>query len=59
MREPSEEYLAALQELATKVNGIVYHGDRLEAVVATARLLREQPELARRLLDPEVDAGEY
>ena len=39
-----------LELLATRVNGFVYHGDRLNALVDTVEALRKDPELAARLL---------
>lgn len=41
----------ALAELVTRVNGFVYAGDRLNAVVEAVRHLRADPALASRLLD--------
>ena len=44
-----EDTREAVQELAKRVNGFLYHGDRLNALVDTVRALREDPELARRV----------
>lgn len=55
MNQPAEPIInhdeAALHELVTKVNGFVYAGDRLNAVVETVEALRADPALARRVLD--------
>lgn len=40
----------AFQELVTAVNGFVYPGDRLDAIVFTLRVLRAHPDIAARLL---------
>ena len=58
-------YQAALQDLASRVNGFVYHGrglsiahrygDRLEAVIGTVKALRADPDLARQLLEGSTD----
>lgn len=52
-----------LRTLAVRVNGFLYHGDRLEAVIDTIKALRADPDLAARLLGLErqrhiVDAAE-
>lgn len=46
-------YTVALSDLAKRVNGFVYPGDRLEAVLATVRHLRADPTLAALLLTDE------
>jgi hypothetical protein len=43
-------FAAALGNLATRVNGFVYAGDRLNAVMDTVRHLRADPALASVLL---------
>lgn len=48
--EGSAEWHAALRELAIRVNGFVYQGDRLNAVVDTVKALRAAPGLAAKLL---------
>lgn len=48
-------YTDALQDLATRVNGFVYSGDRLNALVDTVKVLRAHPDLARMLLNPDGD----
>lgn len=40
-----------LRLLIDKVNGFVYYGDRLDAVLDTIRALRADLPLAKRLLD--------
>jgi len=40
-----------LERLIEKVNGFVYQGDRLNAVLETVRVLRTNKALAARLLD--------
>lgn len=53
-------YTAAVEELVTRVNGFVYAGDRLSAVLETVRELRADPDLARKLIggpDVEVQGG--
>lgn len=39
-----------LRALAVRVNGFLYHGDRLEALIDTVKVLRADHELAARLL---------
>jgi len=51
-RIAGDEYADDLRELATRVNGFVYPGDRLNAVVDAVRELRADPDLAARLLAP-------
>lgn len=46
-------YGEALTELVNRVNGFVYAGDRLNAVVDTLRHLRADPQLAATLLHTE------
>ncbi len=46
-------YTADLRLLAARANGFVYHGERLEAVIAAVKVLRADPDLARRLLTVE------
>lgn len=46
-----EAYDADLRHLAELVNGFVYAGDRLEAVLRAVEVLRTHPDLAKRLLD--------
>lgn len=46
-----QDYALDLSQLVEKVNGCIYAGDRLSAVVDTVRALRADPELARRLLE--------
>lgn len=48
---PTEEYYRDLQALAKRVNGFLYMGSRLEAILDTVRVLRDDPELAKRLLN--------
>jgi hypothetical protein len=45
------KYRRDLEFLAQRANGFVYHGDRLNAVVDTVKVLRADPELARTLLE--------
>lgn len=47
---PGKAYTGDLQILAERVNGFVYAGDRLSAVLDAVRVLRGDPELAARLL---------
>ncbi len=47
----NETFAADLILLAERANGFVYHGDRLEAVIRTVKVLRAYPELARRILE--------
>lgn len=42
----------ALQQLVERVNGFVYMGDRLNAIVEAVAVLRKDPDLARRVLAP-------
>lgn len=44
-------YTARLRELVERVNGFVYAGDRLEAIVKTLKVLRSDSDLARELLE--------
>lgn len=46
-------YTVALTNLVSRVNGLVYAGDRLDAVVEVVRHLRADPELAALLLETE------
>jgi hypothetical protein len=46
-----QDYSTDLCRLVETVNGFIYAGDRLNAVVDTVRVLRANPELARRLLE--------
>jgi hypothetical protein len=39
-----------LRHVIERVNGFVYPGDRADAIVDALKVLRAQPELARRLL---------
>jgi hypothetical protein len=48
--EFSDEDRRDLETLAARVNGYVYHGDRLNALVGTVEALRADPDLAARLL---------
>ena len=50
MTEFSDDDRRDLETLATRVNGYVYHGDRLNALVETVEALRADPDLAARLL---------
>lgn len=51
-----DDYTAALRDLATRVNGFVYQGDRLNAVIDTIKVLRADPALAQALLAEEATA---
>lgn len=42
---------ADLLELAEAINGFLYHGESLEAMLKTVRVLRANPAFAKRLLD--------
>lgn len=53
---PGEDYDRLLTEIAHRVSGFVYPGDRAEAVVSTIRHLRADPDLARQLLNTSPDA---
>ncbi len=44
------DYRLYLTDLAERVNGFVYAGDRLDAVVATVRALRADPKLLAELI---------
>jgi hypothetical protein len=46
----TEEYDKLLTQLVERVNGFVYDGDRLRAVIDTIAALRTDPVMARRLL---------
>lgn len=46
----SDEYNEGLTQLVERVNGFVYQGDRLDAVIDTIAALRSDPGLARLLL---------
>lgn len=46
-------YTVALTTLVARVNGFVYAGDRLNAVVDAVRHLRADPVLAAKLLNEE------
>jgi hypothetical protein len=48
--EFSDEDFEDLKALAVRVNGFLYHGDRLEALIDTVKALRADPDLAARLL---------
>jgi hypothetical protein len=52
MTEFSDDDLRDLEVLAARVNGFVYHGDRLNALVQTVEALRADPDLAARLIMP-------
>jgi hypothetical protein len=41
-----------LLDLVARVNGCLYQGDRLDALIDTVKALRDDPTLARRLLAP-------
>jgi hypothetical protein len=43
-------YEDALRELVTGIDGYLYQGDRLEAILDTLRALRAEPELTAILL---------
>jgi len=43
--------LRDLRQLVEAVNGFVYHGDGLEAVCRTVKVLRANSAFAKRLLD--------
>ncbi len=45
-----ETFTNALTDLATRTNGFVYHGDRLETVIRAVKVLRANPDLARTIL---------
>jgi hypothetical protein len=45
-----QEYSTDLSRLVEAVNGFIYQGDRLNAIVETVRVLRANPDLAARLL---------
>lgn len=47
---PNDDQADALRTLAERVNGFVYAGDRLNAVVDTVKALRADPKLAAMLL---------
>lgn len=47
------DYTVALTTLVSRVNGFVYAGDRLDAVVDAVRHLRSDPALAAKLLNEE------
>jgi hypothetical protein len=50
-------YTEAMRVLVEAVNGFVYPGDRLNAVVETVEVLRADPDLARQLLSDEARLG--
>jgi hypothetical protein len=50
-------YTVLLHDLASRVNGFVYPGDRLTAVLDTVKVLRADPDLARQLLDPAAEGN--
>jgi len=50
MNEFSDDDIKDLETLAARVNGFVYQGERLNALVATVEALRADPDLAARLL---------
>ena len=52
-KEVPDRCLEGLRQLAEAVNGFVYHGDALEAVCRTVRVLRANPAFAKQLLDLE------
>lgn len=45
-----EDYTRLLSHLVHRVNGMVYPGARLDAVMDTIKVLRADPELAAKLL---------
>lgn len=49
----TEEITQDLHALATHLFGFLYPGPSLEAMVATVKALRADPELAKRLLGPQ------
>lgn len=53
----TSEESAALQRLIEGVNGFVYHGDRLNAILETVSWLKEHPGTLRALF-PEAFIGE-
>ncbi len=46
----SHDEAVDLETLVNRVNGFVYHGDRMNAALDTIKVLRKDPELAARLL---------
>jgi hypothetical protein len=52
IEEPATGANEALKQLVERVNGFVYAGDRLNAIVEAVAVLRKDPDLARRLLAP-------
>ena len=46
-----DAYTTALQRLAERaMDGFIYHGDRLDTITTVVKVLRGDPDLARRLL---------
>lgn len=45
-----DEFNAAVVDLAERVNGFVYDGDRLQGALAAVRAMRADPGLADQLL---------
>ncbi len=54
-----DAYTTALQVLAERsMDGFLYHGDRLDTITTVVKVLRADPDLARRLLgDPSPEGG--
>lgn len=48
--EVPEDKVEDLRQLVEAINGFVYMGDRIEAIIRTVRVLRADPDLAARLL---------
>jgi hypothetical protein len=44
------EFTAAVTDLAERVNGFVYDGERLQGALGAVRAMRADPDLADRLL---------
>lgn len=45
-----EAFMDAANELITRVNGFVYDGDRMNAILGAVRAMRDDPGLTRQLL---------
>jgi hypothetical protein len=45
-----DEFNDALVTLAERVNGAIYDGERLQALLGTVRALRDDPDLADQIL---------
>ncbi len=45
-----DEFNTAIVDLAERVNGSVYDGDRLQAILGAVRAMRADPDLADQLL---------